>query len=119
MSYPECRCRTVPTRQPRARSVFGRAFDSANGETPVPGDPERDQSADTDSGNDSALNEKYATQQNGFMLIDPEKKFKPKVFNENVFFKEGETYNLSDHEKTLKRLINLNEFKFKIYDVVD
>lgn len=45
-------------------------------------------------------------------IIDPEKKFKPKIFNRVMYFKSGDVYNRTDHNLTLKRLINLGVFKF-------
>lgn len=49
---------------------------------------------------------------NGFYIIDRRKRFKPTVFDENMQFRPGEIYNRTDHNQTLRRLINLNVFKF-------
>ena len=45
-------------------------------------------------------------------IIDPEKKFKPKIFDRVMYFQKGDLYNRSDHNLTLNRLINLGVFKF-------
>ena len=45
-------------------------------------------------------------------VIDPEKKFKPKIFDRALYFKKGDLYNRADHNLTLNRLINLGVFKF-------
>lgn len=68
--------------------------------------------SDYSTDNDSLLSMYSGVQRNGFVQIDPEMKFKPKLFSDNVLLREGKNYSLSDHEKTLKRMINLNEFKF-------
>ncbi|MDD1538112.1 BamA/TamA family outer membrane protein [Riemerella anatipestifer] len=45
-------------------------------------------------------------------IVDPEKKFKPQIFDKVMYFHSGEFYNRRDHNLTLKRLINLGVFKF-------
>ena len=45
-------------------------------------------------------------------VIDPEQKFKPKIFDRALYFKKGDIYNRADHNLTLNRLINLGVFKF-------
>ena len=45
-------------------------------------------------------------------VIDPEQKFKPKIFDRALYFKKGDLYNRADHNLTLNRLINLGVFKF-------
>ena len=45
-------------------------------------------------------------------VIDPELKFKPKIFDRALYFKKGDLYNRADHNLTLNRLINLGVFKF-------
>jgi len=47
-----------------------------------------------------------------FYIIDPENKFKPKVFDRTMLFHKGEVYNRSDHNLTLNRLVNIGTFKF-------
>jgi outer membrane protein insertion porin family len=49
---------------------------------------------------------------NGYYIIDPRKKFKPKLFPTIMRFDSGDVYNRSDHNLTLSRLINLGVFKF-------
>lgn len=48
----------------------------------------------------------------GFRIIDPRGKFKPKLFTNVMAFHPGDVYNRTDHNKTLQRLMNLNVFKF-------
>jgi outer membrane protein assembly factor BamA len=50
--------------------------------------------------------------QNGFFLVDPEKLYKPKVFDRVISYKPGIIYNREDHNKTLSRLVNLGTFRF-------
>ncbi|SHK57165.1 translocation and assembly module lipoprotein TamL [Epilithonimonas mollis] len=45
-------------------------------------------------------------------IIDPEQKFKPRIFDRAMYFKKGDLYNRADHNLTLNRLINLGVFKF-------
>lgn len=48
----------------------------------------------------------------GYTIIDPQHKFKPKLFPEIMRFDSGDVYNRNDHNLTLSRLINLGVFKF-------
>jgi hypothetical protein len=50
--------------------------------------------------------------QKRYYIIDPAKAYKPKVFNRTIFFKPGEVYNRTDHNKTLNRLVNVGTFRF-------
>ncbi|RQP11066.1 MAG: hypothetical protein EAS48_06630 [Chryseobacterium sp.] len=45
-------------------------------------------------------------------IIDPEKKFKPQIFDRALYFHSGDVYNRSDHNLSLNRLIGLGTFKF-------
>ncbi len=45
-------------------------------------------------------------------IIDPEKKFNPKIFNRALYFDRGDLYNRTDHNLSLNRLISLGTFKF-------
>lgn len=45
-------------------------------------------------------------------VIDPEHKFKPKIFDRALYFKKGDLYNRSNHNLSLNRLISLGVFKF-------
>ncbi|MGI9526392.1 MAG: BamA/TamA family outer membrane protein, partial [Weeksellaceae bacterium] len=45
-------------------------------------------------------------------IIDPEDKFKPKIFDRTLQFERGELYNRTDHNLTLNRLVSLGVYKF-------
>ncbi|AZI66735.1 hypothetical protein EIB71_03140 [Kaistella daneshvariae] len=49
---------------------------------------------------------------NNLYIIDPEHKFKPKVFDRTLYFNRGDLYNRKDHNLSLNRLISLGVFKF-------
>ncbi len=49
---------------------------------------------------------------NDLRIIDPKKTFKPKIFDQAIFFKEGQLYNRDQHNMSLNRLMNLGVFKF-------
>jgi len=51
-------------------------------------------------------------------VIDPDKKFKPKIFDRALYFKKGDVYNRADHNLTLNRLISLGVFKFVKNDFI-
>ncbi|MCW3073035.1 MAG: surface antigen [Flaviaesturariibacter sp.] len=53
-----------------------------------------------------------AQQHNGYYIIDRRKRFKPRLFSDILVFNPGDLYNRTDHNITLSRLINLNEFKY-------
>ena len=48
----------------------------------------------------------------GYYIIDRRKRFKPKLFSHAMQFNPGEVYNRTDHNLSINRLINLDEFKF-------
>ena len=48
----------------------------------------------------------------GYYIVDPRKRFKPKLFPRILRFDSGDVYNRKDHNLTLSRLINLDVFKF-------
>ncbi|HEY0040235.1 MAG TPA: BamA/TamA family outer membrane protein [Flavisolibacter sp.] len=48
----------------------------------------------------------------GFRVIDPIGKFKPKLFGTAMQFQPNDVYNRTDHNRSLNRLMNLNVFKF-------
>lgn len=48
----------------------------------------------------------------GLTIIDPRKRFNPKLFPRIMRFDSGDVYNRLDHNLTLSRLINLDVFKF-------
>lgn len=62
------------------------------------------------SGADTSLRKKALY--DGYYIVDPKNKFKPKLFPEIMRFDSGDVYNRNDHNLTLSRLINLNVFKF-------
>lgn len=49
---------------------------------------------------------------NDLYIIDPENKFKPKIFDRTLYFNQGDLYNRKDHNLSLNRLISLGVFKF-------
>lgn len=49
---------------------------------------------------------------NDLYIIDPENKFKPKIFDRALYFQKGDLYNRKDHNLSLNRLISLGVFKF-------
>lgn len=49
---------------------------------------------------------------NNLHIIDPENKFKPKIFDRTLYFSQGDLYNRKDHNLSLNRLISLGVFKF-------
>lgn len=53
-----------------------------------------------------------ATNFQGYTIIDPHKKFNPKVFSRTLVFKSGDLYNRTDHNLSLNRLITLGVYKF-------
>lgn len=58
----------------------------------------------------------YATDsvevQDDLYIVDPEKKFNPRIFNRALYFSKGDLYNRKDHNLSLNRLISLGVFKF-------
>jgi outer membrane protein assembly factor BamA len=52
--------------------------------------------------------EKY----NDFTIIDPDKLFKPRIFDRTLYFKKEDLYNRTNHNLSLNRLVNLGTFKF-------
>ncbi|HVG41104.1 MAG TPA: BamA/TamA family outer membrane protein, partial [Chitinophagaceae bacterium] len=48
----------------------------------------------------------------GYYVIDRRNRFKPRMFSKVIQFEPGDLYNRTDHNQTLNRLINLDEFKF-------
>jgi outer membrane protein insertion porin family len=48
----------------------------------------------------------------GYKIIDRRKRFKPWMWPRILVFKPGDIYNRTDHNITLGRLINLNEFRY-------
>jgi outer membrane protein insertion porin family len=48
----------------------------------------------------------------GYTIIDPGQLFKPSLFSNTLVYKLGSTYNITDQNLSLSRLINLGVFKF-------
>jgi outer membrane protein assembly factor BamA len=48
----------------------------------------------------------------GYYIIDRRKRFKPQFYPPIMVFDSGDIYNRTDHNLSLSRLINVNEFKF-------
>ncbi len=53
-----------------------------------------------------------AVLQNGYYLVDKQRRFRPGLFQEAMQFDSADLYNRTDHNLTLNRLINLDLFKF-------
>ncbi|TCJ17740.1 hypothetical protein EPD60_06010 [Flaviaesturariibacter flavus] len=75
--------------------------------------------ANTNFSNDTATSNyrpdtSIATAENykGFLIVDRRKRFKPWMWPRIMVFKPGDIYNRTDHNTTLSRLINLNEFRY-------
>lgn len=49
---------------------------------------------------------------NGYYVIDRRNRYKPKLFSNIMRFQPGDLYNRTDHNLTLNRLINLNQFRY-------
>lgn len=49
---------------------------------------------------------------NGYYVIDPRNRYRPILFDHAMQFRPGDLYNRVDHNQTLNRLINLNQFRF-------
>ena len=49
---------------------------------------------------------------NDLYIIDPDNKFKPRIFDRALYFDRGDLYNRDDHNLSLNRLISLGVFKF-------
>ncbi|WP_209390803.1 BamA/TamA family outer membrane protein [Chryseobacterium sp. RR2-3-20] len=49
---------------------------------------------------------------NNIYVVDPYKKFKPRVFDRALYFEKGDLDNRKNHNLSLNRLINLGVFKF-------
>ena len=77
--------------------------------------------ADYDISSDTNLTSIAPKKFEGYTIIDPEEKFRPKIFSRTLIFKPGDLYNRRDHDLSLNRLINLGVFKFvKVrFDEVD
>lgn len=48
----------------------------------------------------------------GYFIIDPDQRFKPKVFDRTLVINPGDMYSREDHNLSLNRLISLGVYKF-------
>jgi outer membrane protein insertion porin family len=48
----------------------------------------------------------------GYFIIDPQKKYNPKIFSRTLVFDTGAVYRREDHNLSLSRLVDLGVFKF-------
>jgi outer membrane protein assembly factor BamA len=55
---------------------------------------------------------KNAEYYNGYYVIDPRHRYKPRLFSQSMQFNPGDVYNRTDHTQTISRLVNLGVFKF-------
>lgn len=49
---------------------------------------------------------------NDFIIVDPNRRFRPQIYDRTLYFKKGDLYNRTNHNLTLNRLVNLGTFKF-------
>lgn len=61
---------------------------------------------------DSMLRKSTPQVYNDFRIYDPRNTFKPRLFDRLVFFKKGETYNRTDHNQSLNRMVNVGAFQY-------
>ena len=57
-------------------------------------------------------NKKGAVLYKGYYVIDRQKRYKPKLFEQALQFEQGDVYNRTEHNISLQRLVNLGVFKF-------
>lgn len=67
--------------------------------------PDYDASRDTIKIDSSYWHDQY-------YIIDPDKNYRPIVFDRVISFKPGTIYNREDHNKTLNRLVNVGTFRY-------
>jgi len=68
--------------------------------------------ADYNLGSDSIFSKDRAIFYDSFYVVDPYKKFNPRMFKRNLRFHPGDLYNRNDHNLTLSRLVSLGVYKF-------
>ena len=68
--------------------------------------------ADYSIASDTAFSKNNATFYDSFYVVDPYKKFNPRMFKRNLRFHPGDLYNRRDHNLTLSRLVSLGVYKF-------
>jgi outer membrane protein assembly factor BamA len=60
---------------------------------------------------DTMLRRLEPVRYNDFNIYDNRNMFKPRVFDRLVFFKKGELYNRTDHNRSLNRMVNIGAFQ--------
>ncbi len=68
--------------------------------------------ADYDIRSDTSLANNKVEKYQGYTIVDPHKKFQPKIFSRTLVFKPGDVYNRDDHNLSLNRLVTLGVYKF-------
>jgi len=68
--------------------------------------------ADYNLATDTAFSKSKAVFYDSFYVVDPLKKFNPRMFEKNIRFKPGDLYKRNDHNLTLSRLVSLGVYKF-------
>lgn len=68
--------------------------------------------ADHNLASDTAFSKDKAILYDSFYVVDPLKKFNPRMFKRNIRFHPGDLYNRNDHNLTLSRLVSLGVYKF-------
>lgn len=65
-----------------------------------------------DLNNDSAIRKSEPLVYKDFNIYDPQRTYKPRMFNRLIFFQKDEIYNRRDHSLSLNRLVNIGTFRF-------
>ncbi|MEO7767957.1 MAG: BamA/TamA family outer membrane protein, partial [Ferruginibacter sp.] len=68
--------------------------------------------ADYNIATDTTFSKSNAVFYDSFYVVDPYKKFNPRMFKRNLRFHPGDLYNRNDHNLTLSRLVSLGVYKF-------
>jgi outer membrane protein assembly factor BamA len=68
--------------------------------------------ADYSIASDTSFSKDKAIFYDSFYVVDPYKKFNPRMFRRNLRFHPGDLYNRRDHNLTLSRLVSLGVYKF-------
>ncbi|MEO6548559.1 MAG: BamA/TamA family outer membrane protein [Ferruginibacter sp.] len=68
--------------------------------------------ADYGLNSDTLFSKSDAVFYDSFYVVDPYKKFNPRMFKRNLRFHPGDLYNRNDHNLTLSRLVSLGVYKF-------
>ncbi len=68
--------------------------------------------ADYNLTSDTSFDKSKAILYDSFYVVDPYKKFHPRMFRRNIRSHPGDLYNRNDHNLTLSRLVSLGVYKF-------